>query len=61
MSNLKTKFETEFKNKVNQKATGNKTDEIILLKAFRYFDLGNTGVCSLDLFKRVVYNWSIRF
>ena len=41
----KEKFVKELKNKLNQKTYGNITEETVLIKAFKYFDLDNTGKC----------------
>ena len=39
----KEKFIKEPKNKLNQKSYGSVTEETVLIRAFRYFDLDNTG------------------
>ena len=39
----KEKFIKELKNKLNQKSYGSVTEETVLIRAFRYFDLDNTG------------------
>ena len=43
-------FEKELKNKVAMKTSGRLTEESVLLKAFKYFDLDNTGFCDQKKF-----------
>ena len=43
-------FEKELKNKVAMKTSGRLTEESVLLKAFKYFDLDNTGYCDQKKF-----------
>ena len=48
------KFIKELKNKLNQKAYGNTTEETVLVKNFKYFDLDNTGKSDLDSFLKTI-------
>ena len=48
------KFVKELKNKLNQKAYGNITEETVLLKAFKYFDLDNIGKSDVDCFLKTI-------
>ena len=41
---MKTSFEKELKNKLLMKTTGNQSEEIVLLRAFKYFDLSNINL-----------------
>ena len=50
----KEQFIKELKNKLSQKAFGSTIEEIVLLRAFKYFDLQNTGFCSKDIFTRTM-------
>ena len=43
-------FEKELKSKVAMKTSGRLTEESVLLKAFKYFDLDNSGVCDQKKF-----------
>ena len=36
-------FEKELKNKLSLKSSGHTTEETVLIKAFKYFDLDNSG------------------
>lgn len=38
-----TSFEKDFKNKVNLKASQRQSEETVIVKTFRYFDLNDTG------------------
>ena len=44
----------ELKNKLNQKSYGSTIEEVVLLRAFKYFDLQNTGLCSKDIFTKTM-------
>ena len=44
----------ELKNKLNQKSYGSTIEEVVLLRAFKYFDLQNTGLCSKDVFTKTM-------
>ncbi len=54
MKNLKLKFEKELKYKLELKSNGRTTEETILLKAFKYFDLDNSGKCSQNEFIKTI-------
>ena len=54
MSNMKTLFEKELKNKLALKSSGHTTEETVLLKAFKYFDLDNSGHCSKEEFLKAI-------
>ena len=50
----KQKFIKELKNKLTQKCYGNTSEETVLVRAFKYFDLDNTGFCDIDSFINTV-------
>ncbi len=50
----KEQFIKELKSKLSQKSFGSTTEEIVLLRAFKSFDLKNTGLCSKDIFTRTM-------
>ena len=50
----KEQFVKELKNKLSQKSYGSVTEEIVLLRAFKYFDLKNTGFCTKEVFTRTM-------
>ena len=50
----KEQFIKELKNKLSQKSFGSTIEEIVLLRAFKYFDLKNTGLCSRDVFTKTM-------
>ena len=50
----KEKFIKDLKNKLNQKAYGNITEETVLIKAFKYFDLDNTGKSDENCFLKTI-------
>ena len=50
----KLKFIKDLKNKLNQKTYGNITDETVLVKAFKYFDLDNTGKSDENCFLKTI-------
>ena len=41
---MKISLEKELKNKLALKASGHQSEETVLLKAFKYFDLDNSGI-----------------
>ena len=43
MQNIYISFEKELKHRLNMKSNPHLSEEAILLKAFKYFDLSNTG------------------
>lgn len=47
-------FEKELKNKLELKSSGKQSEETLLIKAFKYFDLDNSGECSPDEFLKTV-------
>ena len=51
---MKSPFEKALKNKLLIKSTGNHSEEMILLRAFKYFDLSNTNLCNKDNFIKTV-------
>jgi len=40
---LKASFEKELKNKLAQKSSGSTSEEVLLTKAFKYFDMNGSG------------------
>ena len=44
----------ELKNKLSQKSYGSTIEEVVLLRAFKYFDLQNTGFCSKEIFTKTM-------
>ena len=50
----KGKFIKELKNKLNQKCYGNTSEETVLVRAFKYFDLDNSGLSDTDTFLKTV-------
>jgi Ca2+-binding EF-hand superfamily protein len=53
MEGLKASFERELKNKLQQKS-GATSEEAVLQKAFKYFDLNNSGFVEPDEFAKAV-------
>jgi Ca2+-binding EF-hand superfamily protein len=51
---FKNSFEKELKNKLLMKTVGNQSEEMVLLKAFKYFDLSNSNLCDRDTFLKAV-------
>ena len=54
MDSLKTRFEKALKTKLLYKTSGHMTEEVLLLKNFKYFDEDETNNCDIDTFLRVV-------
>ena len=54
MADKKSLFEKELKNKLALKSSGHKSEEMVLLQAFKYFDLDNTGKCSENEFLKAI-------
>lgn len=54
MSNIKQLFEKELKNKLALKTSGHTSEETVLVKAFKYFDLDNSGQCSISEFLKAI-------
>ena len=50
----KEQFIKELKSKLSQKSYGSTIEEIVLLRAFKYFDLKNTGLCTKEVFTRTM-------
>ena len=51
---MKSSFEKELKNKLLMKTVGNQSEEMVLLRAFKYFDLSNTNLCDKHSFINTV-------
>ena len=51
---MKNAFEKELKNKLLMKTIGNQSEETVLLKAFKYFDLSNTSLSDKQTFIRTM-------
>lgn len=47
-------FERELKNKLAQKASGAQSEETVLLKSFKYFDLNNNGTVEPEEFAKAI-------
>ena len=47
-------FEKELKAKLSQKASGVQSEEQVLLKSFKYFDLNNNGTVEPDEFAKAI-------
>ena len=54
MDKLKTQFEKDLKTKLLFKTSPHMTEEILLLKNFKYFDEDNTNKCDSDTFNQVI-------
>ena len=50
----KAKFEAELKNKLALKSTGKQSEESLICKAFKYFDLDNSGECDPSEFSKAL-------
>lgn len=48
MKSIRSAFEKEIRNKLALKSNGKQGEDTILVKAFKYFDLDNSGECSKD-------------
>ena len=44
----------ELRNKLSQKSYGSIIEEVVLLRAFKYFDLQDTGLCSKEIFTKTM-------
>lgn len=51
---LSCSFEKTLKQKLAQKSTGMASEESVLLKAFKYFDLNNNGTVEPDEFAKAI-------
>jgi len=54
MDHLKNSFEKELKNKLAQKTQGAQSEESVLKKAFKYFDLNDNGTVEPDEFAKAI-------
>lgn len=54
MDHLRASFERELKNKLSEKTRGAQSEEQVLLKAFKYFDLNDNGVVEPDEFAKAI-------
>jgi Ca2+-binding EF-hand superfamily protein len=54
MEHLRASFERELKNKLSEKTRGAQSEEQVLLKAFKYFDLNDNGVVEPDEFAKAI-------
>jgi len=54
MAAIRARFEKELKNKLTLKSNAHQSEETILKKSFKYFDLDNSGQCSRDEFQKAV-------
>lgn len=54
MDHLKASFERELKNKLQEKTKGSQSEETVLKKAFKYFDLNDNGVVEPDEFAKAI-------
>ena len=54
LSSKKIQLINELKNKLSQKSYGSTIEEVVLLRAFKYFDLQNTGFCSKEIFTKTM-------
>lgn len=48
MKTIKSAFEKEIRNKLSLKSSGKQSEEAILIKSFKYFDLDNSGECEKE-------------
>jgi Ca2+-binding EF-hand superfamily protein len=51
---IRSLFEKELKNKLALKSSGKSSEENLIVKAFKYFDLDNSGECSPDEFVKAI-------
>jgi Ca2+-binding EF-hand superfamily protein len=54
MDHLKASFERELKNKLSEKTRGAQSEQQVLLKSFKYFDLNDNGVVEPDEFAKAI-------
>ena len=47
-------FERELKNKLSEKTRGAQSEESVLMKSFKYFDLNDNGVVEPDEFAKAI-------
>ena len=54
MDSLKQRFEKALKTKLLYKTSGHMTEEVLLLKNFKYFDEEETNNCNIETFLKVI-------
>jgi Ca2+-binding EF-hand superfamily protein len=54
MATLRANFEKEIRNKLSQKSSSKQSEEQILLKSFKFFDLNNNGQVEFDEFVKAI-------
>jgi len=54
MDGLKASFEKELKNKLQAKSSGVQSEEQVLIKSFKYFDLNNNETVEPDEFAKAI-------
>lgn len=54
MSDDEFSFERELKNKLAQKSSGSQSEETVLMKAFKYFDLNSNGTVEPEEFAKAI-------
>jgi Ca2+-binding EF-hand superfamily protein len=54
MANLRSQFERELRQKLQQKATTYQSEEALLVRAFKYFDLDNSNSVSREEWRRAI-------
>ena len=54
MADIKLRFEKDLKFKISQKAKANQTEESLLNKSFRYFDLNDSGTVTRNEFIKAI-------
>lgn len=47
-------FERELKNKLAQKSSGSQSEETVLMKSFKYFDLNSNGTVEPEEFAKAI-------
>merc|ERR1712086_198744 len=54
MDHLRASFERELKNKLSEKTRGAQSEESVLKKSFKYFDLNDNGTVEPDEFAKAI-------
>ena len=54
MDSLKSRFEKALKTKLLYKTSGHMTEEVLLLKNFKYFDEDETNESDIETFLKVI-------
>jgi Ca2+-binding EF-hand superfamily protein len=54
MDHLKASFERELKNKLSEKTKGAQSEQQVLMKSFKYFDLNDNGTVEPDEFAKAI-------